>query len=70
MNQFGESMSIKRPEEAGDPGVGAGISSQLRKFYSSVQDEAIPDRLLGLLEKLEEAEKNAGGNAVTEERAQ
>lgn len=59
MTQFNESMSMERTEESVDANVGAGISVQLRKFYSSIQDEEIPDRLLTLLEKLEEAERNA-----------
>ncbi|MNL48439.1 hypothetical protein D3C87_1712980 [compost metagenome] len=59
MTQFNESMSMERTEESVDGNVGAGISVQLRKFYSSIQDEEIPDRLLTLLEKLDEAERNA-----------
>jgi hypothetical protein len=59
MTQFNQSMSMERTEESADGHVGAGISSQLRKFYSSIQDEEIPDRLLTLLEKLEEAERIA-----------
>ncbi|MBC7312970.1 MAG: hypothetical protein H5U11_10800 [Rhizobium sp.] len=40
-------------------GVTPGIAEQLRQFYRAVQDEAIPDRFLSLLEKLDQAEKNA-----------
>lgn len=36
-----------------------GIATQLRQLYQSVQDEAIPDRFLSLLEKLDEAEQQA-----------
>jgi hypothetical protein len=35
------------------------ISRKLREFYDAVQEEGIPDRFLNLLERLEEAEKNA-----------
>lgn len=35
------------------------ISRKLRELYSAVQDEGIPDKFLDLLEKLDEAEKNA-----------
>ncbi|SSC67195.1 NepR family anti-sigma factor [Ciceribacter selenitireducens] len=40
-------------------GVTPGIAEKLRQFYRAVQDEAIPDRFLSLLEKLDQAEKNA-----------
>ncbi|MCE6077836.1 hypothetical protein GOZ90_18045 [Agrobacterium vitis] len=36
------------------------ISSKLRKFYDSVQEEGIPDRFMDLLERLDAAEQNAG----------
>ena len=35
------------------------IGVRLRSFYAAVQDEAIPDRLLDLLEKLDQAEQMA-----------
>jgi hypothetical protein len=37
----------------------ASISRKLREFYDAVQEEGIPDRFLELLERLDEAEKNA-----------
>jgi hypothetical protein len=37
----------------------ASISRKLREFYEAVQEEAIPDRFLDLLERLDEAERNA-----------
>jgi len=37
----------------------ASISRKLREFYDAVQDEGIPDRFLELLERLDQAEKNA-----------
>lgn len=37
----------------------ASISRKLREFYNAVQEEGIPDRFLELLERLEQAEKNA-----------
>jgi hypothetical protein len=37
----------------------ASISRKLREFYNAVQEEGIPDRFLDLLERLEQAEKNA-----------
>lgn len=36
------------------------ISRKLRELYDTVQDEGIPDKFLDLLEKLDEAERNAG----------
>ncbi|MFJ6323986.1 MULTISPECIES: NepR family anti-sigma factor [unclassified Rhizobium] len=35
------------------------IGNRLRSFYSAMQDEAIPDRFLDLLEKLDQAERLA-----------
>jgi hypothetical protein len=40
-------------------GAYAEIPKKLKAYYDSLQDEAIPDRLLDLLEKLDEAEKAA-----------
>lgn len=37
----------------------ASISRKLREFYDAVQDEGIPDRFMELLERLDQAEKNA-----------
>jgi len=42
------------PSKAGDPN--AQIAMKLRAFYHSVQDEALPQRFLDLLEKLDAAE--------------
>lgn len=36
------------------------ITQKLREYYDSVQEEAIPERFLDLLEQLDEAEKRAG----------
>ncbi|WP_303619490.1 NepR family anti-sigma factor [Mariluticola halotolerans] len=48
----------RRASDASDPN--SQISQKLRELYSSVQEEAIPDRFLDLLEQLDEAEKAAG----------
>ncbi|MFB2550106.1 NepR family anti-sigma factor [Ensifer soli] len=42
---------------AGDPN--AQIAKKLRALYVSVQEEAIPDRFLDLLEKLDAAESKS-----------
>ena len=46
----------------GDDGLGANsdIGSKLRALYGAVQDEPIPERILDLLEKLDEAEQRNG----------
>ncbi|MGA1802312.1 NepR family anti-sigma factor [Rhizobium sp. HT1-10] len=36
------------------------IGSRLRSLYAAAQDEAIPDRFLDLLEKLDQVEMAAG----------
>jgi len=35
------------------------IGNRLRSFYAAVQDEAVPDRFLDLLEKLDQVERLA-----------
>jgi hypothetical protein len=56
-----EDTERKRPDARAadilDPTNQIGI--RLRSFYAAVQDEAIPDRLLDLLEKLDQAERMA-----------
>lgn len=69
MTQHHESISFERQRESIDASVGAGISSQLRKFYGAIQNEEIPDRILTLLEQLDQAEKNAVAKTAAEERA-
>ena len=39
------------------------ISEKLRQFYTSVEEQEIPDRFLDLLEKLDQAENAAGADA-------
>jgi hypothetical protein len=56
MNQ----ISPARPRRPDDGlGPNSDIGARLRALYVSVQDEAIPDRLLDLLEQLENAERKA-----------
>ena len=38
------------------------IGRKLKSFYDVIETEAVPDRLLDLLEKLDEAERKANGN--------
>lgn len=40
-------------------GAYAEIPKKLKAYYDSLQDEAIPDRFLDLLEKLDQAEQAA-----------
>jgi len=35
------------------------ITAKLKSLYESIQNEAIPDRFIDMLEKLEEAERRA-----------
>ncbi|MEQ8296003.1 MAG: NepR family anti-sigma factor [Nitratireductor sp.] len=44
---------------AGSSETGGRISTKLRELYDSIKEEAIPDRFLDLLEKLDEVEKSA-----------
>ena len=45
-----------------DLGTNDAIASQLKQYYTSVEEEPIPDNLLSLLEKLDEAERSGGSN--------
>ena len=57
----------KKPEQVMDPEGGsftgldpnASISRKLRDYYGALQEEAIPDRFLDLLERLDAAERKA-----------
>jgi hypothetical protein len=44
-------------EGTGLPGPMGEIPKKLRQYYDSLQEEAIPERLLDLLEKLDQAER-------------
>lgn len=49
---------MNKPSSAGgEPAVDA-VSRRLREYYDAVKEEAIPDHLLDLLEKLDEADRN------------
>lgn len=51
-------MSVPRPRRAQDGlGPNSDIGAKLRAFYGSVEDQPIPDKLLDLLEKLDEVER-------------
>jgi hypothetical protein len=60
MNEKTTTASVPR-QRRGDDGLGANsdIGVRLRALYASVQDEVIPDRLLDLLEKLDQVEEQA-----------
>lgn len=55
-------MSDNQTREKAAPefsGVYAEIPKKLKAYYDTLQDEAIPDRFLDLLEKLDRAEQAA-----------
>lgn len=54
--------SQKRSGRQSDLGTTDAIASQLKQFFTSVEEEPIPDNLLGLLEKLDQAERSGGSN--------
>ena len=49
----------KSPTKPDDPNVQ--IALKLRSFYRSVQEEAVPQRFLDLLEKLDAVERQQNG---------
>ena len=52
-----DEMSKEPPSAGGDQAMDA-VSRRLREYYDAVKEEAIPDRLLDLLEKLDEADRS------------
>lgn len=48
--------SIRRRQDDG-LGPNSDIGNKLRALYGAVQDEGIPDKLLDLLDRLDEAER-------------
>ena len=44
-------------------GPNSDIGARLRALYGAVQDEGIPEKLLDLLEKLDQAEERQGKHA-------
>ena len=57
MNNLNSQKSGSQPpKRADDPN--AQIANKLRAFYHSVQDEALPQRFLDLLEKLDAVENS------------
>jgi hypothetical protein len=52
---------------AGLPGPFGEIPKKLKEYYDSLQDEAIPDKFLDLLERLDQAERAAIKSSVAEE---
>lgn len=45
-------------------GASDAIASQLKQYYRSVEQEPIPDQLLDLLEKLDQAERSGDKNGA------
>jgi hypothetical protein len=51
--------SFDRMEGHGLPGPFGEIPRKLKEYYDSLQEQAIPDRFLDLLERLDQAERAA-----------
>ena len=49
-------------ENSAKPGFDRQLSGMLKTMYGSVESEAIPERFLDLLEKLDQAEKAQSGH--------
>ncbi|KRA97384.1 hypothetical protein ASD83_09595 [Devosia sp. Root685] len=50
-----------RPQPDDGLGPTSDIGSRLRALYGAVQEEGVPDQLLDLLEKLDNAERDQAG---------
>lgn len=64
MNNPNSEKNSKKKNPQGLPpadSVQDGIALRLRELYSNLENEGIPDNLLNLLEKLDEAERAQGG---------
>ncbi|MBJ7578782.1 hypothetical protein JHC09_12915 [Devosia sp. MC532] len=59
--------NMRKHEGRVDDGLGpnSDIGSRLRALYGAVQDEGVPDQLLDLLEKLDEAERAQAASGPT-----
>jgi len=49
------------------PGPFGEIPKKLKEYYDSLQEEAVPDRFLDLLERLDMAERAAAGASTVKE---
>jgi hypothetical protein len=63
MSQDRNKSRLGTPDDALGPNTDIGL--KLRALYGSVQDEGIPDKLLDLLEKLDQVEQQAKGKAAS-----
>lgn len=55
------------PEQNDGLGPTTNIGSRLRALYGAIQDEGVPDQLLELLERLDDAELAQGRGARNED---
>lgn len=55
-NKQGDGPFYELPASDELLGPNSQIANQLRAFYTSIQEETIPDRFLDLLEKLDQVE--------------
>ena len=62
--QYASAGKSRRGQEGLGPN--SDIGSKLRALYSAVQEEAIPDKFLDLLERLDQAEQQGKPNAAQE----
>lgn len=60
MSENGDNGKPSREGPSGQPA--ADIAGKLKSFYQSVEDEPVPDHLMDLLEKLDEAERAQNAN--------
>jgi hypothetical protein len=54
--------SIRRQQDDG-LGPNSDIGNKLRALYGAVQEEGIPNKLLDLLDRLDEVERQTSGNS-------
>ena len=67
VNHYMKNNQIDRMEGPDLPGPFGEIPKKLKEYYNSLQDEAIPDRFLDLLERLDQAERAAVGASAARE---
>jgi hypothetical protein len=58
---------VDKMDGAALPGPFGEIPKKLKEYYDALQDEAIPDRFLDLLERLDQAERAAVSSPAVQE---
>ncbi|PHP68939.1 hypothetical protein CSC94_02840 [Zhengella mangrovi] len=67
--RFGVTDKVDSTVSTAAQATGDAVSRRLRDYYDSVKEEAIPDRFLDLLERLDEADRSSARRTAATENA-